>query len=84
MPFYVLPLSIIGSGIAIYHYTIQQLSKVQIDLFAPCSPTGVSCTIEYISYFGFVTIPLMSAVAFIMITVLSIFALRAKEKRGFT
>jgi len=78
-PRYVLPLSIIGIGIAGYHYIIQQLSTHQVSVIAPCTADGASCTAIYISYFGFITIPLLSFVSFVAITIFSLLSLRAHK-----
>lgn len=61
---YVLPLAWIGWVIALYHNLLYY--KIIPDDLAPCT-TGVSCTVKYIAYFGFITIPLMSFVAFSVI-----------------
>jgi len=65
VPYYVLPLSIIGIGFALYHYLLQR--GIIPDSLAPCS-LGVSCTTKYVEYFGFVTIPFLSLLAFVVIT----------------
>jgi disulfide bond formation protein DsbB len=69
---YVLPLSIIGFFIAAYHNllyygVIQEVCK-----------QGVSCTTRFFSWFGFVTIPLLSLTAFTVITTLML--IHRKEK----
>ncbi len=61
---YALPLSIVGLLIAIFHSLLYY--KLIPDELAPCSQ-GVSCTTKFIEYFGFVTIPFLSMVAFIVI-----------------
>lgn len=61
---YVLPAAIIGWSIALYHSLLYY--KIIPDTLAPCS-TGVSCTTKYLEYFGFVTIPLLSFIAFSVI-----------------
>ena len=66
---YVLPLSIIGMCIALYHYLLY--IKIIPDTYAPCT-TGVSCTTRLIEWFGFVNIPLLSLIAFTIITLLMI------------
>ncbi len=63
---YVLPMSLIGLGISIYHNLLYY--KIIPDTLAPCS-LGVSCTTKFIEYFGFITIPLLSFVAFLLVTV---------------
>lgn len=65
LPLYILPLSIIGAAIALFHYLLQR--GIIPDTAAPCTQ-GVSCTTEYIELFGFATIPFMSLVAFLIIT----------------
>jgi disulfide bond formation protein DsbB len=61
---YALPLSILGFFIAAYHNllyygVIQEVCK-----------QGVSCTIRFFAWFGFITIPLLSLTAFAVITTL--------------
>ncbi|MCJ7840192.1 disulfide oxidoreductase [Lederbergia sp. NSJ-179] len=64
---YVLPLSIIGGCISFYHYLIQKVPGL-----APVKPCvgGVSCSGQYINWLGFITIPFLALIAFILITVL--------------
>ena len=61
---YVLPLSIIGGSISIYHY-LQQMVPA-FSKIAPCS-VGIPCNVDYLNWFGFITIPLLALIAFIMI-----------------
>ena len=63
---YVLPLSILGTLIAFYHVLLQ--NGILPEAVAPCI-LGASCTIKYIGYFGFITIPVMSLTVFLMITI---------------
>lgn len=64
---YVLPLSLIGSFISIYHYLVQKVPG-----FASIKPCvqGVPCNMQYINWFGFVTIPFLALTAFIIISIL--------------
>jgi disulfide bond formation protein DsbB len=62
---YVLPLSIIGSLIALYHSLLYW--KIIPENAAPCT-AGVSCTTKFIEWFGFITIPFLSLLAFLLIT----------------
>ncbi len=62
---YVLPLSILGMVIAIYHNLLYW--NIIPESQTPCL-LGVSCTIKFIEYFGFITIPFLSFVAFLIIT----------------
>jgi disulfide bond formation protein DsbB len=66
LPFYVLPLSIIGMVIALYHNLLYY--GVVSESLIPCT-AGVSCTTKLIEMFGFITIPLMSFAAFSVITI---------------
>ncbi|TAK57051.1 disulfide bond formation protein B [Patescibacteria group bacterium] len=63
-PLYILPLAIFGWLIALYHNLLYY--KLIPDTLSPCS-LGVSCTTKYFAWFGFVTIPLLSFVAFSII-----------------
>ncbi len=65
--FFVLPAALFGWVISVYHNLLYY--KIIPDDLAPCS-TGVSCTTKFIEYFGFVTIPFLSFVAFTVIIVL--------------
>src|SRR5579884_1100964 len=64
LPYYVLPLSIVGLCISIYHNLLYY--KIIPEALAPCV-NGVSCTTKFIEWFGFVTIPFLSMCAFIII-----------------
>ncbi|MDO8269155.1 MAG: disulfide oxidoreductase [Candidatus Levybacteria bacterium] len=66
IPFYVLPFSVIGMIIALYHNLLYY--GVIPEAIAPCT-FGVSCTTKLIELFGFVTIPMMSLIAFSVITI---------------
>lgn len=63
---YVLPLSILGLGVAAYHnllyFGVIPEGTMQCTL-------GVSCTTRYFALLGFVDIPFMSLTAFAVITV---------------
>lgn len=72
LPYYVLPLSVYGLGMGTYHYLLEKT-----DLFASSAACaqGVSCTTQWINWFGFVTIPFLSMTAFLIITLMSVIAL---------
>ncbi len=61
-----LSLAIIGAGIAAYHYSVQILSRWSVEI--PCTSAG-ECSIQYLNYFGFISIPLMAFTAFILIII---------------
>lgn len=62
---YVLPLSVVGLLIALYHNLLYY--HILPESAAPCI-LGVSCTTKQIEWFGFITIPLLSLIAFAIIT----------------
>lgn len=64
---YSLPLAIIGWVIAFYHNLLY--SGFIPESIQPCSQ-GVSCTETYLDLFGFLTIPMLSLLAFSAILVL--------------
>lgn len=64
LPFYVLPLSILGIIVAAYQ-SLLQLGIIPQGLL-PCS-LGVSCASPF-NWFGFISIPLLSLLAFLGIT----------------
>lgn len=64
---YALPLALIGLPIAAYHYGLQIYAKFNPTFVDSCSITGVSCTTGSFT-FGFISIPLMAFVAFLIVT----------------
>ncbi|MEB3100285.1 disulfide oxidoreductase [Ferviditalea candida] len=64
---YVLPLTLIGAGISIYHYGVQKLPWLKEGGTA-CGI--IPCNIEYINVFGFITIPFLAGTAFILISLI--------------
>lgn len=65
LPFYVLPLSILGMVVAFFHNLLY--FGVIPESAVPCQ-LGISCTTRFFEWFGFVTIPLLSLGAFSVIT----------------
>jgi disulfide bond formation protein DsbB len=78
MPLYVLPLSIIGMLIGLYHVLLYY--QIIPESVAPCIQ-GISCTTKYIEWFGFVTIPFLSLSAFVIITILIFLSWRYSNKK---
>lgn len=74
---YAKPLSVIGLGIAIYHYYLQ-LSPQPL---APCTTVGfsISCSSRFVTHFGYITIPFMSLSAFLIVFLLVIFNIYGKK-----
>jgi len=66
---YALPLSIAGGMIAFYHSLLY--AGIIPESIQPCSK-GVSCTEKYFELFGFVSIPMLSFIAFSTLAILLI------------
>lgn len=64
---YSFPLVIIGLFISIYHNLL--ILKMIPENLSPCV-SGVPCSVDYLNYFGFITIPLLSFMAFLIIFIL--------------
>lgn len=69
-----LPLSTIGLLIAVYHNLLYY--GIIPDSITPCSQ-GVSCTSKQIEIFGFLTIPLMSLISFMLLTSFGVLAVKS-------
>lgn len=74
---YSLVLSGIGALIATYHYFLQT-TKIEI---IPCSAVGysVSCTKTFVLRFGYITIPMMSLTAFVLVFLLMYYYKKFKK-----
>jgi len=66
---YALPLALAGCAVALYH-TLLHLGIIP-ESAAPCRQ-GVSCSNAYLDLFGFVSIPMLSLLAFSIVVVLLI------------
>ncbi len=75
---YILTLSLLGAPLSIYHYLLQLGLVPNIS----CSAVGfsISCAEKFVMNFGYITIPLMAATAFVMI---SLFMLLFKRSKNF-
>lgn len=78
IPYYVLPLSIIGTAIAFYHNLLYM--NIIPESLAPCA-AGVSCTTKFIEFFGFVTIPFLSLCGFLVIDICMLLFLKWEKRR---
>ncbi|NBC68158.1 disulfide bond formation protein B [Paenibacillus sacheonensis] len=77
---YVLPLSVLGGCISLYHYLEQQIPALARAL--PCT-VGVPCSEDYLDWFGgYVTIPFLALIAFILITALLVNGLKKEAEDG--
>jgi disulfide bond formation protein DsbB len=65
---YVLPFSVLGSGVSLYHYLL-----IKTDWLPPpaCS-VGVPCNVDYLDWLGFINIPFLALTAFLIITCMMI------------
>lgn len=78
LPLYVLPLSITGTVIAIYHNLLYW--NILPETIAPCI-AGASCTTKFVEFFGFVTIPLLSLCAFLIVDACMILCIHLSHKK---
>ncbi|MBM4761035.1 disulfide oxidoreductase [Bacillus sp. B15-48] len=62
---YILPLSMLGTLIGTVHYLEQK-----VGLFGDACRSLIPCSTQYINWAGFITIPFLSLVAFMLITIL--------------
>ncbi|TWI53321.1 disulfide oxidoreductase [Halalkalibacter nanhaiisediminis] len=72
-------LSFIGMCLSAYHYAIQK-----VDFFTEAAPAcgQISCTGQYINWFGFVTIPFLALTAFVIILICSLVVLRLTKEEN--
>lgn len=77
--YFVLPLSLTGLVIAIYHNLLYY--DIIPESIAPCT-LGISCTTKFIEWFGFITIPFLSMMAFLSITLLTFLNIKLKQGEG--
>jgi len=64
--YYVLPLSVLGGSISLYHYLEQKVPGFGSALLCQ---VGIPCNVQYINWWGFITIPLLALTAFVLITI---------------
>lgn len=74
---YIIPMSVLGMGISLTHYLKQKIPT--FDKIVQCE-AGIPCNVEYINWFGFITIPFLSFAAFTIITVALILACKETKK----
>ena len=73
---YTFPLVLVGWGISIYHNLL--MFKIISEKLSPCIQ-GVPCSVDYINWLGFITIPLLSFFAYTIVLILLIILKRKKE-----
>ncbi|MFD2042753.1 disulfide oxidoreductase [Ornithinibacillus salinisoli] len=70
-------LSGIGMFVSTYHYFVQKLPALE-ETGGACGL--VPCNLEYVNYFGFITIPFQAGIAFIIIFVLHLVLLKQNRR----
>lgn len=65
---YVLPFSLFGGAISTYHYLLQKTNWFT----QPVCTSGVPCSVDYLNWYGVITIPLLALTAFIIITIMAL------------
>ncbi len=70
---YALPLALLGIVVSVYHVLDQKIPGFG---FPGACSSGVPCNVAYIDYLGFITIPVLAATAFVLISGLLIVAAR--------
>lgn len=75
---YILGLASIGGVIGVYHNLLAY--RIIPQTFERCR-FGVPCTEQYINWFGFITIPLLSLVAYVVIIICAVLIRNAEARR---
>ncbi len=75
---YSFPIVLVGMFFAIYHNLL--MFKIIPDSVVPCVQ-GVPCSTEYINWFGFINIPLLSLTAYTIIFLVLLFG---RNQRGIS
>ena len=63
---YSLPLVIVGLAISIYHNLL--ILKIIPETLSPCVQ-GIPCSVDYLNWLGFITIPLLSFLSYTVILI---------------
>lgn len=71
---YILALAVPGFIFALYHYVLQTFGLFKE--FSACTSTAKPCDVVDVSYFGVITIPLLSLMAFTTIILIVILSVR--------
>ncbi len=76
---YSFPLAFLGWIISVYHNLL--MFKIIPENLSPCIQ-GIPCSVDYLNWFGFITIPLLSFFAYTCILVLLIMLKKGKNKNA--
>ena len=74
---YAITIVVVGLLFSIYHNLL--MFDIIPESAVPCT-SGVPCSTEYINWFGFINIPLLSLIAYLMLFFLLIFANKIKNQ----
>jgi disulfide bond formation protein DsbB len=74
---FALPIALIGWGFAMYH-TLLHVGLLTEEM-VPCAQ-GIPCSTRYIEWFGFISIPILSLMAFSLIVVGLLFYVRRVQR----
>lgn len=73
--YYTIPLALLGIFFSFFHFLVQATEGG-----ISCGSAGASCSKIYLSTFGYISFPVMSATAFLLIITLSLLALFGSRK----
>lgn len=80
LPLYVLPFSLVGLGIGVFQNLLYY--GVISEKLSPCT-VGASCVDPAVQYLGYgITIPMLSTIAFAVITIIMLINLKGKESNA--
>lgn len=79
LPYLILPFSILGQGFSTYHYLLQ---KTQFFSSATTCQVGVPCSSSWINWLGFITIPFLAMMAFLLITLLTVIYMAGQSSQS--
>lgn len=78
---YILPLSVIGGCISLYHYSIQKVPFLHKAAVEGNACGRIPCEYDYLDWWGVVTIPLLALIAFALIIYLQLEVRRAYKSK---
>ncbi len=79
---YIFPISIMGIVLETYHYLLQKTDWLDAISGATLCTRANPCNALQVNYFGFITIPFLCLVAFVVIFIASIAIKRSRKKQA--
>lgn len=73
---YALPFTVVGMAMSLYLYLIQKVPSLA-DTVTTCG--NVPCNTSYINWYGFITIPMLAFVAFVLIFIIQLLLWRVTK-----